>query len=114
MLKQVLETEIAKTSLSSGARHPATELEALVAIFLEALNGHRAEDVAEAFRVHRRECPFMPRPSEILARAKDIAARRRARVRQLPPPVEISDDQLRINREGLAKVRAALRIKRVG
>lgn len=79
-----------------------------MAIFLEALNGQRAEDVAEAFRVHRRESPFMPRPSEILARAKDIAARRRARIRRLPAPTEIPEDQRRANLEGIRRVRNAL------
>jgi len=101
--------ELTRLDLIYGGRKSGDELEALAKIFFEDC-GHMDEAVfIEVCTQHRRNERYFPTPAELIAAHDQIVSRKYVSRKDLiEMPNELSDEQIRINKEGFQKMRERL------
>lgn len=101
--------ELTRLDLVYGNRKSGDELGVLAKMFAGDCGQMSAEHFAEACRRHRRECSFFPTVHDLLKQYREILENLPAPNQGLlEMPSELSDEQIRINQEGIAKIRERL------
>lgn len=102
--------ELTRLDMVYGSRKSGDELDRLVKVFFEDCRHMSEHHFIEACRMHRREKAFFPVPAEILKQYDTLMANLPApgSTMLLDLPTEISEEQARINREGIKMVRDRL------
>lgn len=95
--------------MAYGCRKAGDELGVLAEVFYDDCRHMGENHFVEAIRRHRKKSRFFPTTSEINAEYKDIVANLPAPSdRLLSGPTELSDEQIRINKEGIRRHREKL------
>ena len=104
--------EVLQTPGLTGKRS-RDELTALAHEFHEILDGRSEKRVVEAFRMHKTRSPWFPSPAHIVNNYNELVDRKAQRL-ALPAPTELPEEQVKINRRGLAMLRERMNRKKGG
>ena len=101
--------ELTRLDLVYGGRKSGDELQALAKVFFEDCGHMNEARFIEACNQHRRRGLYFPSPAELIAAHDEIVANLPAPNQGLiEMPPELSDEQIRINKEGIRKMRERL------
>lgn len=109
-MEQIYQTvvkELVRLNLAMPIQVEDKTLKAKARIFAEELAFWKPETIAMAIREYMRHSRYFPTPAEIRDRCKavSVALEYKGNVAGLPAPESLSDEQLRINRDGIKQVR---------